>query len=104
MEATHSSVAGRRNPQYPQELAFRLDSPVRLTQLQILSHEYKVDTEAPSRHTALGSFQHLPLPENEQPADPLAVLFAEMPGSRAGVLLSITCFCFRRVKFGGFVM
>lgn len=32
----------RRNAEFPQELAFSLDRPALLTQLQILSHEYKV--------------------------------------------------------------
>lgn len=31
-----------RNAAFPQELAFVLDTPARLTQLQILSHEYKI--------------------------------------------------------------
>jgi hypothetical protein len=31
-----------RNATFPQELAFSLDQPARLTQLQVLSHEYKV--------------------------------------------------------------
>lgn len=31
-----------RNATFPLELAFRLDQPARLTQLQVLSHEYKV--------------------------------------------------------------
>jgi hypothetical protein len=40
--ALSGGSALRRNATFPQELAFSLDQPARLTQLQVLSHEYKV--------------------------------------------------------------